>query len=97
MTGCRKLPLVPLFTFKLLLARALYEQRVCFPPSACILLSFKSAEIEGWEESSLRDRIKGGGNFSTLKTRLQSPGNQQIKFQSLTRSCKKYREEEEEE
>lgn len=38
----------------------------------------------------------GKGNFSTLKTRLQSPGNQQIKFQSLTRSCKKYREEERE-
>lgn len=80
----------------LTVARASYVQRVCFTP-VHILRSFKALRLKGGKKGSLRDRIKGRGwvgkgNFSTLKTRLQSPGNQQIKFQSLTRSCKKYRE-----
>lgn len=80
-------------------ARAGYEQRVCFPP-ARILLSFKALRLK-WEKKEFierRNKRRGGwwwvgkGNFSTLKTRLQSPGNRQIKFQSLTRSCKRYGE-----
>lgn len=52
---------------------------VCvFPPSACILLSFKGLRLKGGKKSSLRGRIKGRrgvglggwmgkGNFSPLK------------------------------
>lgn len=74
-------------------ARAWYEQRVCFPP-ARILLSFKALRLKRGKKEFIERQNKrrgvggvGKGNFSTLKTRLQSPGNQQIKFQSLTRSC----------
>lgn len=85
--------------FQTALSRALYEQRVCFPP-ARILLPFKGLILKGGRKEFIERQHKrkwgwvGKGNSSTLKTSLQSPGNQQIKFQSLTRSCKKYREEE---